>query len=101
MKIRSDYMNGKCTHAEYYSDIVDAIGGPSKVDLPFSIARIKAALAAGDEHLNTLPLSMWDGRVSGLHGASAALKKRGDFLSLGTGVCILKQAARMLAEATK
>lgn len=95
MITRSDYMNGKATHDQYYADIVKAIGGPDNIQLPFSVERIREALSLGDEHLNSLPLINWDAFVPSLTGASSACKERGDRLSLATGVCILKCAAKM------
>lgn len=57
-------------------------------------------LASKDPHLNDIPLSRWDALVPQLH-AGVALKRNGDWLSLGTGVCILKEAARQIIEEKK
>jgi hypothetical protein len=106
MITRAEYMAGnRGTEADmranfraYYGDVIAAMGGPKRIDLPFTVEEVRAALAAGDFHLNTLPLPQWDNYARSLPGAAAALKTRGDWLSLGTGVCILKEAARLLAE---
>ncbi|MFA5898332.1 MAG: hypothetical protein WC829_04385 [Hyphomicrobium sp.] len=103
MMTRADYLNASreeqpAAHRRYYGEIVAALSGPKAIALPFSADEIRLALATGDEHLNTLLLGRWDAYVSQLRGANAELKKRGDYLTLGTGVCILKEAARQLAE---
>lgn len=81
-------------HRAYYGEIVRECRVRVPADL---VERSRKALANGDSHLNTIPLGLWDGMVSGLR-VSPALKERGDYLSLGTGVCILKEAARLQAE---
>lgn len=87
-------------HHQYYGEIVEAAGGWKAFHLPFPIETIRDALAT-DEHMNNLPLREWDARVSLIpRAAVTALEARGDFLSLGTGVCILKEAARRAVEAT-
>lgn len=89
----SDEMN--VNHHRYYGEIAEEIGLRLDVKL---IEECAAALARGDEHLNTIALRRWDCMVPTLRGATAALKARGDWLSLGTGVCILKEAARRQAK---
>lgn len=82
-------------HHAYHLQIALKIGlRPS--NLPCSVEKIRKALQT-DKHLNNIPLACWDARVSGLRGANVALKRRGDWLSLGTGVCILKAYAKHLA----
>lgn len=105
MYTRAEYMSFKTSdemtanHRRYYGEIADEI----KLRLPAAcIAACALALAWGDQHLNHVPkyrLAWWDSMVPTLRGASAALRARGDWLSLGTGVCILKEAARRAAEA--
>ena len=54
-----------------------------------------------DRAFNTpnMPLRQWDVLVSALpYGIVEQLKEAGDWLSQGTGVCILKEAARQVAE---
>lgn len=96
---RAEYMADSTlpgAYRRYYGGIVEACGLES-FRLPRPVAVIRAALAAGDEYLNTIPLGEWDlGYLP--PAASTALRERGDFPSLGTKVCILKTAARMLAE---
>jgi len=99
MMTRADYMKetGKAAFHRYYGEIVLAIG-LENIPQPFALDKVRAALARGDDALNSLPLAAWDSHVSLIRGASKVLKDRGDFLSLGTGVCILKEAARIRAE---
>jgi hypothetical protein len=60
MITRKDYMDGRATHADYYRGVYqDAhISYVGSALLPV----IKAALEKGDEHLNTIPLGLWDAR---------------------------------------
>lgn len=94
---REDYMNGKVTHKEFYRSVAHEAG------ISFAnssmLPKIKAALASGDEHLNTIPLQTWDAlaHVSRTQIATA-LKKHGDFYSMAGGVCTLKAAAIEAAE---
>lgn len=90
---RQDYMTGKVTFAEFYR-AVNATAGLKITDADL-LQRVRAALAAGDEHLNTIPLPVWDGRAMFARCAlSRALREHGDFYSMAGGVCCLKQAAR-------
>jgi len=97
MLTRKDYMeNSAILHQAYYAEIALEIGLNPSI-LPASVGEIREKLKT-DEHLNNIPLAQWDGRVQSLRGASAALKARGDYLTLGTGVCILKAYAKHVAE---
>ena len=50
-----------------------------------------------DRSFNDIPLGRWDSLVSMLPGdTDRKLREAGDYLTLGTGVCILKEAARQL-----
>lgn len=92
---RADYFAGKCTHQQYHEQVARACG---PLRIPFTVDQVRAALAAGDEHLNTLRLVQWD-QASHMqaHLMRAPLRERGDFYSLGSGVCVLKALARALA----
>lgn len=91
---RADYMNGTVDFATYYRAVAKTAGISYAHAEPAFLARVKAALANGDEHLNTLPLSLWDKRGEGLIGIGKAFKAHGDNDSLAGRVCILKQAAK-------
>lgn len=94
---REDYMSKRVNHQTYYEAIAEAAGiGYVNSDL---LPCIKAALAAGDEHLNTIPLRSWDNRAM----ASERIIRRaleafpGEAFSLSVGVCVHKAAARKAA----
>lgn len=95
---RKDYMDGACSHADYYRSLNktagivfrDGAGG-------ISLDRVRAAIANGDEHLNTIPLAQWDNWAITLeHPLRRALKEHNgsNAWSLSDGVCSCKQAAR-------
>lgn len=55
--------DGRDEHFTKYDELARWLGIPALVALiPFSRERVAAALASGDEHLNTLPLRAWDDR---------------------------------------
>lgn len=97
MKTRADYMAKKCSHREYYGQFVtEAIKG-----MVLSAFTLEELLNSNDEHLNDLPLSRWDQLAGGMGSTlkDRALREAGDFSSLGSSVCILKEAARQIIEA--
>lgn len=52
-----------------------------------------------DPHFNDIPLKQWDALVPLLpRFVCDKLKEQGDYLTLATGICILKQAARQIKE---
>lgn len=95
---RKDYMEGRVTHEQFYSSVARAAGiSFAQSDL---LPRVRTALEAGDEHLNSIPLALWDRRAENpvtRANISRALKEHGDFFSLAGGVCTLKQAAKNAA----
>ena len=96
---RSDYMAGRVSFEEFYRSVAKAAGiSYSNADSAF-LARVRQALTDGDEHLNSIPLHIWDGRaVMTAANVSRALKLHGDFYSLAGGVCVHKQAAKDAAQ---
>jgi hypothetical protein len=56
--------------------------------------RIKAST---NEHMNDIPLHLWDRLVPGLPGSSR-FKEAGDWYTLANGVCLAKEAARQWLE---
>jgi hypothetical protein len=102
MITRADYMSGAATFAEYYREI-NADAGISYLHHP-ELERFRRVLAAGDEHLNSIPLRQWDAWGANPVTRSAlsrALKLRGDFLTEAGIVCCLKQAARDAVDAIR
>lgn len=93
MITRNDYMERRVTHQQYYAAIVKTAGIGFHPNDPF-IVRCRAALAGGDEHLNTIPLADWDaiGRW-GRACLGTAFRLHGDIYSLAGSVCAYKEAA--------
>lgn len=90
---RADYLAGVVDHQTFYRAVV-ATAGVRVTDRAL-LERVREALRGGDQHLNSIPLGLWDNRANGARGAlSRALKEHGDFYSLAGGVCCMKQAAR-------
>lgn len=93
MITRKDYIAGRATFTEFYR-AVNATAGLVCRDKAL-LFKARAALDAGDEHLNSIPLRIWDMHAACAHLAVArALKVHGDSYSLAGGVCSMKQAAR-------
>ncbi len=99
---RADYMNNKVSFREFYTAVAKDAGiSFAKSDI---LPKVKAALAAGDEHLNTIPLRTWDLRATNSitqNAITRALKLHGDYFSLAGGVSTLKVAAINAAEGTE
>lgn len=101
-------------HEKKYDKIAQRIGIEAlKKCLPFSAKSVKRALEAGDEHLNTIPLPLWD-KAAGNRPSPYPLHKGGIFLSwdepwtkdkarglsLAERVYILKHVAKFYLVAT-
>ena len=95
-------------HWEKYDNLVATLGVESlikKIDLlPNAEARIRKALAEGDEHLNTIPLREWD-RIGGIIATGrdqenirliqdSTWQKMGKVQSAAQRVCCLKHVAK-------
>ena len=92
-----DYLSGKITHQDYFETIALCVGFRES-DLPCSLNTVRKALEEGDEHLNTIPLKMWDDK----HGYVLYMLRHtqgiGRFTwSLSESVCTLKCLAKYLA----
>lgn len=115
MKTRTEYMNGlpeygttesTAHHRAYYAQFVT----PHVKALVRDRIGIERLKNSTDKHFNDIPLSVWDSfwchYSPGLHiqpGAvvSSLLKEAGEGNSASTGTCILKEAARQIAEEAK
>jgi len=97
-------------HEKKYDKIAQRIGIEAlKKCLPVSAESVKRALEAGDEHLNTIPLHLWD-RAAGnrsFHKGDIFLswnepwtKDKARGLSLAERVCTLKHVAKFYLVAT-
>lgn len=90
-----DAATAMARHREYYSQFVT----PGVKQLVLRRIGRKELLRSTDLHLNDIELARWDRLVSYIDGAAVTLlREAGDFLSLGSGVCILKEAARQIIE---
>lgn len=87
---RSLYMSGQITFAEFYLWLGEFIGVRAK-QLPVSLDRIRAST---DEHLNDIPLNMWDRQD---HVVRQRAYAKGLAWSQSDTVCVLKALARKLA----
>lgn len=97
---RKDYLDNKITHDEYYFEIAKEIGIRPPDEM---INKARKALNLGDEHLNTISLSVWDtwARNILVFNSSAVndvFRKRGDYCTLAGLVCALKAITRYYAE---
>lgn len=95
MYTRKDYMNHVCDHRQYYAQFV-TLAVRSVVT---NAIGLKVLQSSKDEHLNDIPLAKWDSiaRVCETD-MRRSLKESKDFYSLGSGVCIAKEAARQLLD---
>lgn len=109
-------------HWEYHAQFVRSWMKQATLDT----IGLDALLSSTDKYLNDIPLDKWDRlvyydtngsvKVQGRNvwtrerkwydkprwaEVSSELRKAGDFFSLATGVCILKEAARQIIEAAK
>ncbi len=104
---RADYMNGACSHRQYYGQFVT----PYIKALVSRFIGKDRLMASKDEHLNDIPLQLWDGisennknilAISNeLYGQGFSDSDGKRIYSLCNGVCILKEAAKQIIEEEK
>ena len=100
MLTRQDYLAGRCSHREYYGDIVDELRTKYEINVrdTFWIDGVREALDYGDEALSFIPVSQWDNMASfWLRLFREPLEVRNAPVSLAACVCIYKEAARQAA----
>lgn len=97
MHQRQEYMQNKISHEEYYGQFVDEFLR-QLVANRFSKERL-ARVYQTDKHFNIIHLYEWDGMALWLDNKifRASLKSAGDFYSVSSAVCTLKEAARQVA----
>ena len=101
------------TFEEAYRRIIDCLGGLDAVAeyIPFTMEELTEAYEK-DEHFNTLPLREWDLAAGFTTSTTSCVRIGGGLWNLysqhkvtcascSQGVCILKEAARMLVERKK
>jgi hypothetical protein len=92
MKTRKQYLDGECTHREYYAQFVNE---QTKRIICTKISWVKL-LKSTDEHFNDIPLKKWDN--CGICIDYPLLKKCGESHTLAVENCIKKEAAKQLIE---
>lgn len=103
---RKDYLDGKCTHDQYYEQLVKGSNAKSIVLSRFTIEELKE-MYEHDEDFNWIPESMknkyvrssieiWDRMAKYL--TVGTWKEFGDNCTLSGQVCVLKCAAKMLVK---
>lgn len=93
---RRDYLDSKCTFAEYYRQFY----GDSWPDRIAEMIGPDRLISSKDEHLNDIWLGMWD-RLPFPATAFDVAKDLSIGLSLSDRVCINKQAARDWIDSNK
>jgi len=83
-------------HRRYYGQFVNQ----RTIDYVVRAIGSDALLASTDPHFNDIPLDKWDRLVIFLPLA-ASLRDAGDYMTLGGGVCIAKEAARQYVESKR
>lgn len=89
MFTRSDYLENKCTHSEYYGQFVTQLikdGLIVRFGEDWLISAYKF-----DQHFNNISLNNW-----GYYSNHNKFKEFGDSYSLAGAVCIEKEAARQI-----
>lgn len=84
-------------HRAYYSQFVTPA---IKARVLMYIKRAEL-LESKDVHFNDIALSRWDAIVKSRLPVGEMMKQCGDYLTLGGGVCIVKEAARQIVEDEK
>ena len=80
-------------HRRYYGQFVNQ----RTIDYVVRAIGSERLLASTDPHFNDIPLLEWDYLVFRLPLA-ASMRDAGDYMTLGNGVCIAKEAARQYVE---
>jgi len=93
MKTRKEYLNGECTHREFWAQFVDK---RVKAHVANYIGR-DAIISSTDPHLNDIPIAKWD-HVGRLLLLPITFESVGDYCTLSSLVCIAKEAARQIKE---
>ena len=91
---RKQYMDGECTHDQYYDQFVTQ-------DLKNTVLRSipeKQIIWSKDESFNDIPLRSWDWMARLNPVEPKKFKEFGDFTTLAGQVSALKAAARQIRE---
>lgn len=111
MKTKTEYLDGKISHREYYAQFIT----PKMIERVKTYIGVDVIKASTDEHLNDIPMELWDGlsgiiwiirngsqEMATLPTVSSEFKKltteASEGMSPSTLVCVYKEIARQLAE---
>lgn len=98
MFTRKDYLSGKCTSSEYYSQYVEHTNARGLVLTFWDEKTLSEAYQKG-EHLNSLSIKRWDELAERLTiGPGLTFSKLGDMNTLSNRVCVLKETARQIVK---
>lgn len=96
MFTKKDYLYGKCSHREYYAQMVKATNAKDMVVSYWGLEKLQKAYNE-DQCLNTLPIKEWDILAERLViGPLLTFSDLGDMNTLSNRVCVLKEAARQV-----
>lgn len=95
MYTRKQHMDGECSHRTYYAQFVTP-GVLDAVRRHFTVERLMRC--SDQDYFNTIPLIQWD-RLAHAVPRTQMMRDAGEGWSLGSAVCILKEAGRQLVEA--
>lgn len=95
---RAQYMadaqtDGMTAHRRYFGQFVT----PATIYRVVHLIGKDKLLSSKDEHMNDIPLELWDRLVPELPGSSG-FRKAGDYYTISLGVCLAKEAARQWIE---
>ena len=85
-------MNHECSHREYHAQFVSE-SVKNRVVCHIGMDKL---LASTDEHLNDIPLNLWD-KLDPV-GSKATWDAAGDYATMAGHTCIYKEAARQVIE---
>lgn len=95
MFTRKDYIDGNCTHHQYYEQLANESNARTiLLDYAKMQPEELAEKLAQDQHLNNIPLHTWD--TLGVLLA-APFEKYGDYPTESGKVCTLKAMAKIIA----
>lgn len=92
---RKDYMSSKCTHREYYGQLVtQSIKDHLNCAIPDSIAQ------STHEVFSDISLDTWD-RIGATYDLRNEFESLGDFRTQAGIICVLKEAAQQIREESR
>jgi len=92
MFTRKQYLDGECSHSEYYAQMIEGSNAVQLVLSKWTVEELREAYEK-DEHFNNMPLRDWDSLGGSL---KLDFRKFGDLRSNCGEVCVLKEAARRI-----